>query len=270
MRKNRIILWLLIVTGLALSWPIYHLFAELKQPPADARLAELDKWATEFYQYTRKGEVDAARERLEMLASQFPNQTLPTKLRIESLNAVTQSILAAKQVFSSPVVTEEKLLWHATQVRVALDALHHIEQPLWKEYYGSYANQMQNLLKSAVERDLDNFRAQYEENHRLFLVIRPGMLIQLPKKQMDMIDMAYERIGKEMRKEEVEWQSIRESLRELNSVMQESFLGEDKSTIAQRMVQRSSMSMIAMVTMVVTITLAYVAWIKYQATHKVV
>jgi sporulation protein YpjB len=265
LRKNRLILFGLILIGLSLAWPIHYFFSQMEKPTDEQQLAELDKLAGDLLALTKKGEVDAARGKLDQLAEMFPNQTLPTRIRLESLNAVTQSILDAKKMYTSSHVNEEKLLWHATQVRVAIDALSHAHQPMWKEYYSPFANQMQNLLQASVERDSIEFRAQFEENYRLYLAIRPAMSVQLQESQMDRIGAVYQRLQKEMRNEPIEWQVIRETLRELSGLMQVAFLGEDKSAQAGLMQPRSPFMLIASITAMVSLVLSYVAWKKYWA-----
>lgn len=267
MRKNRLILLVLVVIGLSLAWPIQSFFSQMKKPANEAHLAELDRLAGDFYQLTKKGDLEGAKSKLNQLGELFPNQTLPTRIRIESLNAVTQSILAAKQMYANPALDEDKLLWHATQVRLAIDALSHAHQPMWKEYYTSYANQMQNLLQASVERDQIKFLAQFEENYRLFLAIRPAMSVQLQAEQMEKIGAAYQLIHKEIRNEQIEWQVIREALRELSALMQVAFVGEDTNTMAQLIHPQSPMTLILTIAGVVSLTLGYVAWRKYLGHH---
>jgi sporulation protein YpjB len=265
LQKNGKILFSLLLIGLLLSWPIGLLLTKLEKPAGHKQLAELDKLAAELLTLTKKGDLESAQRKIKKLAETFPHQTLPREIRIESLHAVTQSILNAQKAFASTKWDESQLLWHATQVRVAIDALRFADQPLWRNYYSSYATQMQNLLQSSVERDTAQFRAQFEENYRLYLAIRPAMSIQLNEEQMQQIGAAYELVSKEIRKEAIEWQTVREALRELNGIMQTAFAGEDKSALALLMIPGSPVMLIFSVSAVVTLTLAYVAWKKYAA-----
>ncbi|NGQ94545.1 sporulation protein [Brevibacillus sp. SYP-B805] len=265
MRKNRLLLLGLILIGLSLAWPVHYFFSQMNKPESEQHLAELDKLAGDMLALTKRGDVEGARGKLDRLAELFPNQTLPTRIRLDSLNAVTQSILAARQIYTSAQVPEEQLLWHATQVRVAIDALSHVHQPMWKGYYASFANQMENLLHAALERDSGEFRAQFEENYRLYLAIRPAMSVQLHEGQMERISAVYQLLQKEMRKEQTDWQAIRELLRDLYGLMQLAFLGEDRNTAAILMQPRSPLLLIISITAMVSLALAYVAWKKYAA-----
>jgi sporulation protein YpjB len=265
LRKNRLILLGLVLIGLSLAWPVHYFFSQMNKPESEQHLAELDKLAGDLLALTKRGDVEGARGKLDRLAELFPNQTLPTRIRLESLNAVTESILDARKMYLSAQVTEDKLLWHATQVRVAIDALSHAHQPMWKGYYASFANQMENLLHAALERDSGEFRAQFEENYRLYQAIRPAMSVQLKEGQMERISAVYQLLQKEMRKEQTDWQAIRESLRELYSQMQIAFLGEDRSTLATLMQPHSPLLLIISITAIVSLALAYVAWKKYVA-----
>ncbi|WP_411504248.1 sporulation protein YpjB [Brevibacillus centrosporus] len=265
MKKNIRYLLFFLSVGLFLSWPIHNLYSQLDQPVEEKQLAALDQIAHEFLSNVKKGDMENAQKQLVQLADQFPNQHLPIPIRIESLNAVTQSILAAKQSFASANVSEQQLLWHATQVRVAIDALTHVHQPMWRSYYPSFATQVQNLQQSAVERNYAQFREQFDENYQLYLVIKPAMSIQLPESQMYSITTAYEVISKEMRNAQMDWQLVREALRDLNGSMQLAFVGEEKSTFARLMMRPDSpIVMLVSVGIALLVALSYVAWKKYD------
>ncbi|MGD8189232.1 sporulation protein YpjB [Brevibacillus ginsengisoli] len=264
MKKNMKILLFLLVVGLLLAVPISNFFQLFDVPPTQEQIGKLDKLADEMLEAAKKGDMDTARVRLNRLAEMFPNQTLPVTIRIESLNAITQSILAAKQTFSSAKAGEDLYIWHATRVRVAIDALSHEHQPMWKNYYPSYSDQMQHLLQASVERNAGMFRAQLEENYRLFLAIRPAMSIHLKEQQMNLITTSYEQLTKELKKENPDWQMVRETLRDLHSTMQESFSGNETSAWGVLVEPGSPFMMIMTVSLAVTLTLAYVAWKKYS------
>jgi sporulation protein YpjB len=265
LEKNRKFIWFFILMGLLLAWPVHTLVTKLDQPAEQQHLAELDNMAEELLQLTRKGDVEGAQQKIVQLAERFPQQSLSRSLRIESLNAVTQSILAAKKMFAAAEVSDEQLLWHATRVRVAIDALSHVHQPMWRSYSHSYMNQLQNLMQSAVERDYRQFQTQFEENYSQYMAIKPAMSIQLEEEQMNQIADSYERIAREMRQSTIEWQAIREALRELSTHMQSAFLGEDKSTAALLIGPGSPFMLIAAIASVLIVTLSYVGWKKYAA-----
>ncbi|MFM1652689.1 sporulation protein YpjB [Brevibacillus sp. B_LB10_24] len=264
-KKSTKILILLCLAGFLLAWPISYFFAKLEKPTEEANLTQLDRTAQEFLSLTMKGDLDNARLRVIRLAEMFPSKAMPLAIRIESLNAVTQSILAAKKEFASPKPSEEVLIWHATRVRVTIDALRHASQPMWRTYFDSYAAQMQHLMQSSVERDIESFRQQFEEYKRLFLVIRPAMSVQLKESLMEKIDNSYELLTREIRNATPDWQIARDALRELNSSMQEAFFGEDRSALARFSSPNSPLLLILAVAGVLTITLGYVAWRKYLA-----
>ncbi|MBO8162976.1 MAG: sporulation protein [Brevibacillus sp.] len=238
---------------------------QLETEPEHQHMQQLDKLAEDFYQSTKQGDVERSRQQIDKIAELFPNITLPVTIRIESLNAVTQSILAAKQMFASPRVNEERLLWHATQVRIAIDALHHLHQPLWKQYQSSYMNQLHHLMEAAVQQDLNQFRAQFDENYYLYLVIRPGMGIHVKDQQMNTIDSAYDSVIRALRHTAPDWQVIRDGLRQLSAAMQAAFGGEERTAMGGPYVPASPYMLIFSVTAAVVLTLTYVGWKKYRA-----
>ncbi|MEJ8544839.1 sporulation protein YpjB [Brevibacillus borstelensis] len=270
MKKNIRFLLFFLVIGLLLSWPIHTLLTNVERPAEKEQLAALDDIAHHLLDAARKGDLESAQRQIRMLADQFPHLKLPETLRIESLNAVTQSILAARNNLNNSEVSEQQLLWHATRVRVVVDALTHEHQPMWRGYYTSVAAQLQDLLEAAVKRDYVHFREQFEENSRLYHVIRPAMTIHLPESQLKKIDTAYDAISKDLRNSKIEWNQIRSSLRELQTSMQEAFIGEDKSTIAYLIGSESPFGMIFSIVAAVVMALAYVAWKKYQGQFRTV
>ncbi len=267
MKKNMKILILLLFVGLLLSWPMYSLLGKLEKTAEQEQIAAFDKLSEEFLTLTKKGDLDAARQKIEKLADAFPSQALPVSMRIESLNAVTQSILAAKKFFGSTNTADDKLLWHATQVRIAIDALTHTHQPMWRNYYSSYAHQLQNLMHSSVQRDFVEFQAQFAENYRLYLAVKPAMSVQVNEAQMEKISEAYDFLTKEVRKESIDWANIRDTLRELNGVIQQVFVGEDKNAFSKFLFTDSTSMLMFSIGTVVTMTLAYVAWRKYMGVY---
>ncbi|USG63486.1 sporulation protein YpjB [Brevibacillus ruminantium] len=264
MKKNIRFLLFFLVFGLMLSWPIHALVTKLARPAEEQQLAELDEIAHRLWMAAQKGDLEQSQQQIQILAERFPHQKLPNTIRIESLNAVTQSILAARNNLNSKAINDQQLLWHATRVRVVVDALTHDHQPMWRGYYQSFSNQLQDLLKSAVERDYPHFREQFEENSRLYLVIRPAMTIHLPESELRKLDTAYDAISKEIRNSKIEWNHVRSQLRELYANTQSVFIGEDRSAIAYLIMQDSPVGMMISIMTAVIVTLGYVAWKKYK------
>lgn len=265
MNKNVALLFILLLIGFLLAWPITVLVEQLRKEPELKQLGELEQLAEDFLQATREGDYDRSQRQIAKIAELFPNLTLPVTIRIESLNAITQSILAARQMFASSHVNEEKLLWHATQVRIAIDALHHKHQPIWKSYYPSMSKQLQHLYKAAAERDLTVLREQLAEQYQLYLAIRPAMSIQTKLPHIYAMDAAYEQLSKEMRSETPDWQVVHDTLQRLSTVVQEVFLGEERSALGGLWVAGSPFALITSVAVVVLLPLVYVGWKKYTA-----
>jgi len=90
------------------------------------------------------------------------------------------------------------------------------------------------------------------------------MSIHLREEQIRQIDAAYDLISKELRRDRIEWQMVRNALRDLNVTMQAAFIGKDQSTIAQLMRPASPFPMFVAIVAAVVLTLAYVAWKKYR------
>lgn len=266
MKKNIRYLLFFLSIGLLLSCPIHTLYTKLERPEEEKQLRELDRVAGDLLEYVKKGELTGAQESIQQLSLRFPSQSLPLPIRIEALNAVTQSILAAKQSIQSPSESEEDLLWHATRVRVAIDALTHQHQPMWKSYYTPFLTQVQSLQKSAVERDIETFHEQFEEHTRLYLALKPAMSIHVSEAKMASISAAYERIVKEMHKNDRDWLLIREALRDLHGLIETAFVGEDTSAFSRLMMRPDSPILImSSIITALLLSLAYVAYRKYQA-----
>jgi hypothetical protein len=82
---------------------------------------------------------------------------------------------------------------------------------------------------------------------------------------MTSISASYNVISKELRNSQIDWQLVRETLRDLNSSVQTAFVGEEKSTFALLMMRPDSpMVIVVSVGIALLIALSYVAWKKYD------
>ncbi|WP_232696369.1 sporulation protein YpjB [Brevibacillus daliensis] len=264
---RKITLWLFVAILVVL--PISYYVIEQNRPPEEKELAQLDKLASSVLRATEKGDLETAKQDVSQLAMLFPNKTLPISIKIESLNAVTQTILSAKKAYSNPTVTQNQLIWHATQVRLVVDALHQPKNPLWQTYYESYSQQMQHLLLSAVERNKEAVLTQFEENYQLYLALRPAMTIQVKENTMQIITNQYEGITRQIRDSKWDWQVLRASIRELHNAMQDAFIGEEQTAIGSSQNGEDSIYFIMVwLGALILLSLAYVAWIKYSAAQQ--
>lgn len=265
MNKSGKILILLVLLGLLLAWPIYVLYGKLEKPPHEKQLAEMVRLADDIYSLTKEGNVDDARNMMMELSQRFPRVAMPKGLRIESLHTVTNSVLAAKQVYSTLNTPIGYMLWQAERLRIAMDALYHPNDAIWREYYAQFADQMEELQLLSVQRNREKFREKWENQYRMYQMVKPGMSVSLSEEKMKQVDDLYGFILEQIRRENTEWSRIRTSLRELKLELQEAFVGKDLNTIGIFRVQRSQDQFIWMLTSIVVVTLGYVAWKKYMA-----
>lgn len=228
------------------------------------QLQKLDQLSEEVYNLTKSQQYDAAKDKLEQLSETFASTYSENKMDIESLEIFTRTIVNGKRAFSTVAIDEDRLLWHALQIRLMIDSFSHRYQPLWKNYYSTYAEQINRLLMFASRQDAQSYNQELEKNHQLYLTLRPAILVNQSVQTIEMFDSLYQFLGTKESKTSASWEEITGGLEQLKQAVQQVFLGADKDTAAMNMAGGSPYVIITGIAAIVITTLTYVAWRKYR------
>jgi sporulation protein YpjB len=226
---------------------------------------KMDVLSQDVYQLTKEAKYGEAKKKLAELGILFAGTKPPKGLSIEAVNALSDTIVKAKRAFAAVEAEPNRLLWHALQVRLAIDSLTHEKQPLWKNYYNSYQEHINKMMLLSAGRKQAEFSRAFVQNLQLYQTLKPAITVAASSQQLEMLSSLYSFLLQETRKVEYNWDAITNALTELNRLVDAIFIGEDQSTFAPGMPPESPLLIIALFASVVLTSLGYVGWKKYKA-----
>lgn len=226
---------------------------------------KMDVLSQDVYQLAKEGKYPEAKEKLASLGALFAETKPPKGLSIEAVNALSDTIIKAKRAFAAVKLEPNRLLWHALQIRLAIDSLTHEKQPLWKNYYSSYQEHINKMMLLGAGHKQAEFSQAFAQNLQLYQTLKPAITVAASAQQMEALYSIYSFLLQETRKAEYNWEGITNALTELNRLVDAIFVGEDRSAFAPGMPPDSPLLIIALFASVILTSLGYVGWRKYKA-----
>ncbi|WCK56100.1 sporulation protein YpjB [Aneurinibacillus sp. Ricciae_BoGa-3] len=253
-----------IVYGPRLAKPI--------DPPRESLSAyqQLDRLSQDIYEMTKQEKYREAKDLIEELGVQFGKLKPPKGLPIESLNAITDTIVKAKRAFTAVKLQPQKLLWHALQLRLTIDSLTHEKQPLWKNYYNSYKEHISKMMLLAASRKKDEFAYAFTQNLQLYQTLKPALAVQASATDVEKLFSMYSFLIQEVRKPDYNWDAMVTVLQQLNILVDKLFIGKDEPAFAPGVYPDSPVLLITLLGSVLALSLGYAGWKKYKGEKYVI
>lgn len=173
----------------------------------------------------------------------------------------------ARQMVRQPESSSASLQWQALKLHLAIDAVTHPNQPLWKAYNSTYIRQIQTIQEMIVEKKQEKLLSLLEVNQSLFHTIEPSVaLTQSPETAKQWSDY-YQELFSYANASDVPWASMRTSAGELRRLAVTVFSSETSvpRSVAGR---QSPLYIILVVGSFLIPALVYVAWRKYRGEKK--
>jgi sporulation protein YpjB len=141
------------------------------------KMEKLNILAEKFYTDVNESKLEEARADIIELNEQVTHIHFQGAASPEGIEALMETLITAKQVFTAVKPSMNEAVFSAAKVRLAVDALTHPKNPMWLHYYKILIEDGK-VLSSALE-----MQEQEKMNHALnqimnhYEVIRPAMLI---------------------------------------------------------------------------------------------
>lgn len=229
---------------------------------------ELDQLSKQVYDLTKTKQYEKAKEKMDELAKVFTSQVSDKNPDIESLDIMTRTIVQGKRAFASVELDEDRLNWHALQIRLMTDALTHQHQPLWKNYYKTYMEQVNQMISSVSRREGDGFREALERNYQLYATLRPAIAVSQSVNTVEMMDSLYQFLHNKKKDPHSSWEELNGGLTQLKQSAEQLFLTNSRDAYSP-VSGSSPLGIIIAVAAMVLSTLTYVGWKKYKGERKV-
>ncbi|SFJ59015.1 sporulation protein YpjB [Thermoflavimicrobium dichotomicum] len=224
---------------------------------------EWSKKALQISKWIEQREFRLAKEELTQLATQFATADFSNKkLNVAAIRALSEAILDVEHELNRVMLNEAKLKKAAIRLSIAFDAMSHSHQPLWKQYYDSFKNQLQRLKKTLADRNQGKIRQQIEQFAQDYDIIRPALIIAKSEQTVQKLDSLFTALRKTEDQE-----LMKASIEELDRILYPLFFGTEKDVMAV-IAPFGSLPfywILCWISGFIILVLSYVGWRKYQS-----
>jgi sporulation protein YpjB len=218
------------------------------------KLDKLNRIADEMYLKTQDEHIEEARVELIRLSELLTEIRYQGITSLEGVQALTQTVIEAKAVFSAVEFSMEEGLMVSAKLRLAADALTHPKNPMWLQYY-KVLKQDGIELALAVEKDQpDLIKQGLAKIAGHYSLIKPAVVITRDPSEARKMDSFLVFLNKET--------SV-EALKQYESLLKELFHREESTTYLPVSDQNPVLWSLAIGSIIITV-LIYAGWRRFQ------
>jgi sporulation protein YpjB len=209
-----------------------------------------------------------ARELLAVLAYQFSQSKLSEqKLTVESIHELSGLILEMEHNLNQISPNLHQIRVSMQRLQLAFDAISHLYQPLWKQYYHPMKEHialLEQVIQAQKEEKVQEVLAQIQQDYQM---IRPALIVSKSPATVQKVDSLLTFTSEQ--KDLKQFQTAANQLKELLPPL---FFGSEKDIIVvgELFLYHSVQLVILWVSGMIALVLAYVSWRKYRAMQQAV
>lgn len=227
-------------------------------------LQDLDHLSQEVLELTERGNIAEAKGKLERLADLFTKIGVEKNMSIEALEIASDTLVQGKRVYTDVTPDRKEMLWHATQIRILIDALTHPNQPIWKGYHMTYVEQVSKIIHLAGRKEQSDLSKALQDNIKLYTILKPAFAVNHSASTMEMLDSLYNFLLQQSHESQVKWEAVQQSSQQLQEITGNVFLGKDQNTFSWYISSNSPVAMISLMSFILVTVLTYSAWRMYR------
>ncbi|WP_167859199.1 sporulation protein YpjB [Paenibacillus cymbidii] len=141
------------------------------------QLQQFAKLADDAYQKTVSGRYAEARDVLLELGDMMPSLTLKGATTIEGVQALSETILQGQLTFNAVRLQPDEALAAAGRIMLAVDALTHKHEPMWRQYGKLMREDAAALEQAAAKGQAVDAKAALDSLLVRYAMIRPAALV---------------------------------------------------------------------------------------------
>ncbi|GBF11715.1 sporulation protein YpjB [Tepidibacillus sp. HK-1] len=225
----------------------------------ESKLQELQRLSQIFYEKVKIKEYAAAKGELVKLSLLFPTISYKGLTTTEGIEAISAVIIHSKKELAAISPNEKSILYSATQLYLAIDALTHPLQPYWHRYYSVINKDLNTIEQKIKSKDAKQIEVAYTHFQNDYLLIRPAIIVVKPPYVVERTDS----LIKALVSQQVD-QNKEILLNQLRTNINQLFYGDGKETwvnyMGENTIWRTSVGM----GITIFIALSYVIWRKFK------
>lgn len=153
-----------------------------------SELDALEELSISLYDSVQLKDYENAKLLVEEIADIFTSIDYHGLTDIEGIEALSQSIINSKKSLASLEPNYSSILNNITQLRLAIDALTHKEQPLWNRYYTVIQKDIEEISKAYRSEDKKQLQESIKGFDLHYNLIKSALLVSEKKLLVEKID----------------------------------------------------------------------------------
>ncbi|NSL52276.1 sporulation protein YpjB [Calidifontibacillus erzurumensis] len=137
---------------------------------------------------TKQKKYAEAKQMLERFSDQFIKMYPRDELTMKDLRVISVSTDEALKALTATALEDGERIRKVIQLRFALDALHSHHQPMWMGMEKEVLTTFQAMKDAALQKDVENFKIQFNHFAKQFDTIYPSLVIDLEPEQISRLD----------------------------------------------------------------------------------
>jgi sporulation protein YpjB len=224
----------------------------------------LNHSAKALYDFTKKGEYEEARFELDRFSDLLTAVSYKGIATLEGVNALTQTVMNARRIYSRVQLSEKDAMISATQLRLITDALTHPNHPMWLQYEPVLKQDVLDLTSMVNSNNDVGSLAALKKLHEHYSIIHPAALITRQAMIVEKSDSLFKLLTVELSVAKVDYQRVKMGLNQLPIMLNELFGSKDSQASVKVEIENSNVMWTTFIASVIITALVYVGWRRYR------
>lgn len=228
---------------------------------------QLNDAADEMYRYVMDGNIVKARDKLDELGVKMTEIRFEGITTVEGVGALSDAIVQAKRALQSVNYSESEGQAAAAKIRLATDALTHINKPMWLQYYKGMKESANRIVLSGQKQNSKESLAELEQLQFRYDTIRPSLFISRQPSDVEKMDSLFSFLRGQLSQAEVNWKQVGGGLSQLQPSLDELFQQRDEAAFVPIVERESPIPLIVSLGSIIVAVLAFAAWRIFKFEH---
>ncbi|WP_248925456.1 sporulation protein YpjB [Paenibacillus hamazuiensis] len=141
------------------------------------KIERLNELADDMYKKVQQGDIMGGRDSLQQVSDQLTQIHFEGITSVEGMHALTETVTQAKRVFNAVKFSPDEGQVSTIKLRLAVDALKSMNDPMWLQYYNVLQNDIKALEKGATEASRAETDKAFAGLYSHYGLIHPSLLI---------------------------------------------------------------------------------------------
>lgn len=221
-------------------------------------LKALNNIANQVLELGKQENYEQAKKVLNNFPTLFLKQTSENQLSMAQVKMIIHTYEKAEEAVTRVQMNLDERIHYLTQFRLAVDALSSEHQPLWKEADERVLTPLDRATQALLNQKRDDFHFYLNEFFTSYEMIRPSLVIALPRKEFERVQ-SYVTFLENERHSLYTNDSAEDTLQQIGKAFRALFEeAQEDSAFA------SLIDVIFIIGGAIVTTLIYVGWRKYK------